>query len=149
MPGFCGINHPRFTRLSTTHYRLCDFDRPFAATLHVGQIADFLQFDAQLHEQKGLGSITTIPLSFDNFAVIWNRGARSDDHRRLCQVLYPTQGEEDPYVILPDTPLLITNFFITAEQVGLVSDLPTSNTLLQNEIMQEFAVMMMTKQKNQ
>ena len=82
MPKLRGINHPSFTRISPTHYTIRDPKDILDSTIHVSQIADYLRFDEQLRA-KGLAKLQSIPLGFDEFAHLWNTGARETDPRRI------------------------------------------------------------------
>ena len=42
------VNHRSFTRISPTHYQVRDNSSLLSYTIHVGQIADYINFDEQL-----------------------------------------------------------------------------------------------------
>ena len=151
MPSLRGVNHPAFSRLSATSYLLKVPDGPFSVTLHVGQVADYLHFDERVRAKGGIDSFQSIPLGFIDFATIWNSGVRNGDPRRLSKIFLSETPELGHFVELPHTPVCLTNFFITPEQVGLGPDLRNDSTSagVQNEIMQEFATMMMDKRRSQ
>ena len=124
MPKLRGINHPSFTRISPTHYTIRDPKDILDSTIHVSQIADYLRFDEQLRA-KGLAKLQSIPLGFDEFAHLWNTGARETDPRRISRVYVPESWDEY-YVDQTESPVHVRNFFITAEQVGLAPPTPTT-----------------------
>jgi hypothetical protein len=149
MPRLRGIQHPRFTRLSATHYLLKDPDYPLHMTLHVGQIADYLKFDEHVRDRNGMHDLQSMPLGFADFADIWNSGVNDGDSRRISKVFLADQSS-DHFVEISTSPICISDFFITPEQVGLVSEGRTNeNSALQNEIVQEFASIMMDKRRHQ
>ena len=124
MPKLRGINHPSFTRISPTHYTIRDPKDILDSTIHVSQIADYLRFDEQLRA-KGLAKLQSIPLGFDEFAHLWNTGARETDPRRISRVYVPESWDEY-YVDQTESPVHVRDFFITAEQVGLAPPTPTT-----------------------
>ena len=145
MPKHCGINHPYFTQISTTHYSIQEPGNSLSCTLHIGQIADYLNFDEQLRFHKGLDCLQSMPLGFSKFSTLWNQGAQSMD-TRYVSLVYILEDSAEYHIQLPSTPLTITKFFITAEQVSLA---PISSTkTVQTEIMQEFASVMMEQHHN-
>lgn len=132
-----GVNHQSFTRISPTHYLVKNADSLLSYTVHVGQIADYLNFDEQLRTQ-GLRNLSSIPIAFDDFAYLWNTGASDNDTRRISRVYLP-EGEEVPTVDLSQHPVKAKEFFITTEQVGLATarDGPPKDTF-NDEVAQEF-----------
>lgn len=65
---------------------------------------------------------------------------------RYVSLVYILEDSAEYHIQLPSTPLTITKFFITAEQVSLA---PISSTkTVQTEIMQEFASVMMEQRHN-
>ena len=146
MPGpLRSVDHPRFTRLSATHYLLRDPANSITSTVHVGQIADFLNFDERVRRQ-GLHTLHSMPLGFGYFAELWNTGARQGDLRRLSYLgTEQTAGSHSKAVTIP---VHNADFFITPEQVGLASDTNSTDNTVQNEIVQEFAVIMMDQRRN-
>ena len=121
MPKPRGINHPFFTRLSPTHYLVRDksSNNSLPSTLHVGQIADYLTFDEQLRAH-GISELQSIPHGFDDFAYLWNIGASKNDDRQISRV-YVSEDTSNYSVDATTTPVLLTDFFITPEQVGLAT----------------------------
>ena len=147
-PGPRGVNHPRFTRRSITHYQVKDPYSEFLHTLHIGQIADFLDFDEQVRNRGGLRTLNMMPLGFVDFANLWNSGARDDDRRRFCEITFAEREQDDHHVEFPNNPVTLRDFFITADQLTIASD--AKNELsVQHEIMQEFATMMMDQRRTQ
>jgi hypothetical protein len=114
-----GVNHPRFIQLSPTHYLIKDPSNTLSSTVHVGQVADFLQFDEQLRAE-GLSSLQSMPVGFNDFAYFWNIGARYSDPLRISRVYIPS-NENDYYVEASQTPVNVKDFFISQEQVRLAA----------------------------
>ena len=114
-----GIDHPSFTRISPTHYLINDpaASKALPGTLHVGQIADYLTFDEQLRTH-GISELQSVPHGFDDFAYLWNIGTSDNDYRQISRIFV---SEADGYSVdATTTPVVLTDFFITPEQVGLV-----------------------------
>ena len=114
-----GIDHPSFTQLSPTHYLVNNpsSSKALPGTLHVGQIADYLTFDEQLRTH-GISELQSIPHGFDNFAYLWNIGTSNNDYRQISRIFV---SEADGYSVdATTTPVALTDFFITPDQVGLV-----------------------------
>ena len=115
-----GIDHPSFTRISPTHYLVSDpaASKALPGTLHVGQIADYLTFDEQLRTH-GISELQSVPHGFDDFAYLWNIGTSDNDYRQISRIF---ASEADGYSVdTTTTPVVLTDFFITPEQVGLVN----------------------------
>ena len=143
MPPPRGVNHPSFTRVSSTHYRLKEPNRSYSTMLHVGQIADYLKFDEKIRRRGGTDALTTMPFGFVEFARIWNDGVPETDQRRLCKLTIAAAGQPDHLVELPTTNVDVSDFFIRPEQIGLASD--TS----QDVYMRAFASIMIKKQESE
>ena len=114
-----GIDHPSFTRISPTHYLVNDpaASKALPGTLHVGQIADYLTFDEQLRTH-GISELQSVPHGFDDFAYLWNIGTSDNDYRQISRIFV---SEADGYSVdATTTPVVLTDFFITPDQVGLV-----------------------------
>ena len=148
MPKLCGVKHPIFHRLSTTHYSIHEPEDSLSRTVHVGQVADYLKFDEQLRSKEGLSQIQSLPLGFSNFASLWNNNRASDDSRRFSEVFIP-EGTNEYQVDITTTPVSLVDFFITPEQVGLAGNHDNSATnTLHSEIVEEFAAVMMEQRRN-
>ena len=142
-----GVNHRSFTRISPTHYVIREADSPLSYTVHVGQIADYVNFDEQLRTQ-GLRNLSSIPLAFDNFAYLWNTGTSEND---LCQVsrVYRPEGADDYTVELSHKPIKTKEFFITSEQVGLFTTKDeTPKDTFHDEVTKEFLLDVMEQRRN-
>jgi hypothetical protein len=120
MPPLRSITHSRFSRISPTHYVIKNVDGYLSVTTHVGQIADYLTFEERLRIQKDFTNFQSIPLGYLEFAQLWNTGVSQNDIRRLSTYSYP-EGSDTPSFEISSTPLSITEFFITPDQVGLHS----------------------------
>ena len=69
MAPFRSVDHPRFSRISSTHYLVKkESDGYFDATIHVGQVADYLHFDERLRIQRDLTDFQSVPLGYLDFA---------------------------------------------------------------------------------
>ena len=134
-----GIDHPSFTRLSPTHYLINDSSgsNTLPITIHVGQIADYLAFDEQLRTH-GISELQSIPHGFDDFAYLWNIGAHTNDDRQVSRV-YVSEDSSGYSVDATTTPVLVTDFFITPDQVGLaipsnpIRDSPPPRSIPRND----------------
>ena len=63
MPSLPGIDHPRFTHVSKTHYSIRNPDSNHLWYLHVGQIMTYLAFDLHLRNHGTVDGFTGIPIS--------------------------------------------------------------------------------------
>jgi hypothetical protein len=113
-----GVDHPRFTRISPTHYLLRNSGNFFNLTIHVGHIADFLNFEKSIRAQSGLADLKSMPLGYLEFADLWNTGVYEGDPRRLSYYSYAENAEE-PTIYLSPNPVALESFYITQQQVGL------------------------------
>ena len=141
------VNHRSFTRISPTHYLVRDNSSLLLYTIHVGQIADYINFDEQLRTQ-GYRNLSSIPVAFDDFAYLWNTGARDDDPRRISRV-YTPDGADTPTVDLSQHPVLAKEFYITPAQVGLakVKEEPPKDTF-HEEVTKEFLMDVMEQRRS-
>jgi hypothetical protein len=135
-----------FTRITPTHYLIKDTNNSLSSTVHVGQVADFIKFDEQLRHHGGITSLQSMPVGFIEFAQLWNRGVRENDRRRISEVYLPEDTNEYEAQI-SNVPVRVTDFFITADQVGLAPP-PTHADESQTEIVQEFASLMAEQRRN-
>ncbi|KAF8808282.1 hypothetical protein BYT27DRAFT_7287423 [Phlegmacium glaucopus] len=137
------VDHPLFIRLSPTQYMLKPPSSQLQTTLHVGQVADILKFDKQVRLCHGITALPHMPLGFTEFSVAWNTGARPHDERRISKV-FLGDSASDNIIEASLNPVYLCEFHITAEQVGLGSDMATA---LQIEMAQELATMHIHKLK--
>ena len=136
-----GIDHPSFTRISPTHYLINDpaASKALPGTLHVGQIADYLTFNEQLCTH-GISELQSVPHGFDDFAYLWNIGTNDNDYRQISRIFV---SEADGYSVdATTTPVVLTDFFITPDQVGLAnpSDHGRDDTMSRNETRDNYHV---------
>ena len=144
-----GVNHPNFTRISPTNYLMQDPDHSIDALIHVGQLAEYIKFDEQLRRRGSLTGFRSMPIGFSDFCVAWNNGTALDDPRRFCEVFLYGKPE-DHVVNLSDDPIHLSEFHVTPEQTGLqVENSNQPPAALQADINQEFAALMVAKQKRQ
>ncbi|KAF8804878.1 hypothetical protein BYT27DRAFT_7189195 [Phlegmacium glaucopus] len=137
------IDHPSFRRLSPTQYLMKSPGSQLHITLHVGQIADILKFDEQVRLRNGIATLQHIPIGFAEFSVAWNTGAHPEDERRISKVFLGDSATENIIEASADPPYLC-DFYITAEQVGLESEI--SSALL-TEMSRELATTYVHKRK--
>ena len=145
-----GINHPCFTRVSVTRYLMRDPDQPLETSLHVGQIAEYLSFDAQVRHRGSLAGITFMPIGFSDFCAVWNNGVLLHDPRRVCEV-FLAENPVDHIVNISGHPVTLPDFYITPEQTGLALGTAPSqpSAQLQADINHEFIALMVNLQKKQ
>ena len=117
-PPLRSIDHPRFSRISPTHYLLRNVEGYLNHTMHVGQIADFINFDQSLREPGELSSLRSMPLGYLEFAELWNSGVHQGDPRRISTIYFP-EGAEEPLLTVAPEPVALADFVITSQQVGL------------------------------
>ena len=53
--------------------------------IHVGHLADLLGFDAAIQARGGLMDLTTITLSFTEFASVLNTGVHANDPQHISE----------------------------------------------------------------
>lgn len=144
-----GIAHPYFTRLSPTVYRLRYIDYAISITVHVSQIAEYLRFDEEIRRYHKNSQFNSYPLGYLEFSRIWNEGTHPNDLRRLS-ILRLADDPNDNEIEPSDHPLHISDFYITAAQVGLtVDDEFRPSAASQNNIAHEYANLMAEKQRRQ
>jgi hypothetical protein len=141
-----GVKHPLFTRVAPTVYLIRDLEYPIHTTIHVGQIAEYLEFDEELRSRKN-ADFTSMPLGYSEFCSAWNDNAAPGDKRRLSTV-FIADDPQDSGIVPSDHPPRLYDFFITQEQVGLGSTTPQPVSG-QTEITHEYAVLMAAKQKRE
>ena len=109
-----------------------------ATTVHVGQIADYVNFDNNVQVHGGMLRIQSMPLWYPEFTNLWNMGMQHGNHRHFSHIYMP-EGTAEHQAQLFCQPVGIPEFAIIKEQIGMA--LPTS--ILQAELIQEFAYVMM------
>jgi hypothetical protein len=120
MPALRGVDHPRFVRISTTHYLIRDVTGITNSTVHVGQVADFLNFEKNLRELGGIDQLKSMPMGYLDFADLWNAGVYEGDPRRLSNYTFVDNAQDPgPILSISTSPVDIDDFFITQHQVGL------------------------------
>ena len=140
------VVHPFFTRISSTHYLITDPDNSFATVIHVGQIADYIKFDDQIRATGGLATLQSMPIGFVDFAHLWNLG--SENGKTISRVYVP-EGSNSYHVTISTSPVAISDFHITAEQVGLIS--PNASASLDEftaNLTREYASVMMDRSRH-
>ena len=110
-----GISHPQFTRHSNTEYFMNNPTYPHQKIIHVGQVAKFLAYDRSLRDGRNPNRMIGVPLGYDEFAEIFNGHKRLRDNRELSTV------SAGGYVHRSQNPVTLRDFFITAEQCGIIT----------------------------
>ena len=150
-PHLRGATHPLFTRITPTTYQIKDLDYPVVnTTVHVAQIAEYLDFDQELrcYEGAAAADFTSYPLGYIEFCKAWNGGASANDTRRLSTIhLDDDPDYNDVYHSL--NPLSLSDFFITASQIGQTPDNLPPVDHGQDDITREFGILMAARQKRQ
>ena len=146
MPASCwpilqGINHPLFSCISPTTYTMQDPDYSICTTIHVGQLAEYLQFNEELCTSHDANRFKSIPIGFAKFGNLWNAGVSpSDDHHISRVFLY---ANPDHNTVNPSYhPVQLQDFHITPTQAGLATtpkNQPSST--LQADINHEFTAL--------
>ena len=149
-PALPGVAHPSFTRITPTSYLMRNPDYPVHTTIHVGQITKYLQFDEQLRTYyDDAADFTSVPIGFAEFGVAWNEGTVPGDPCRISTISL-TNDPCDNSIIPSMHPVQLYEFHITPAQASVVSATSEQpNTTLQAEINQEFAAIMVARQKKQ
>jgi hypothetical protein len=141
------VNHPQFTRLSPTVYLIREPDCSVHTTVHVAQIAEFIQFDAEIRAYSRTSNFRSVPLGYTDFCAAWNNGTEVDDPRQFSTI-FLAENPKDNGVSPSKYPVQLSDFFITPEQLG---NAPINNqpSAIQSEITLEYAALMAAKQKRQ
>ena len=71
------VNHPLFKRISPTTYIMKDPCYPVHSTIHVGQLAEYIQFNEQLRAYGDSVEFCSIPIGFTDFCNTWNDGGNA------------------------------------------------------------------------
>ena len=142
------FQHPLLTRTSATTFLMRDVDYPVDTNIHVAQMAEYIRFDQYLRANGDAADLSTIPIGYTVFSTAWNKGAAPNDRRRFSTVSL----DDDPafnYSIPSNNPVRLSDLQITQEQAGLTTAAitPPPTSTLQQEITEEFAALMVTKQK--
>lgn len=148
-PALPGVVHPLFSRITPTSYLIRDPDYPVHTTVHVGQIAEFLQFDEQLRAYPDDVDFTAIPIGFSEFGAAWNNGTIPGDRRRVSTVSLCDDPQDNS--VSPSThPLFLYEFHITPAQAGVVaSTIAPPVSTAQDTVTNEFAFLMAERQRKQ
>lgn len=149
------INHPNFSCISPTQYAMKVPGHYLPNIVHVNHIAVCLQYDEEVRKREGIQGIESIPLGFAELAEAWNDGVSSHDSRCISRVT-TTSNPAENLVEPANYPLLLQDFHITDEQLGLVhpegsvvSPKDEVSACEQREIMQAYAYKMLTRQRHQ
>ena len=145
----CSINHPSFTRVSPTTYLIKQLDYPILLSIHVAQIAKYIQFDKLIWEDDNASHYQSVPIGFYDFYNAWNSSIAPDDPHRFSTFYYAEDLAQN--TIFPSPyPVQLHEFYITPAQANATHS--NSNQMfnsLQSDINQEFATIMVAKQKKE
>ena len=117
MPRHPCIDHPLLVRLSPTHYLIKSPGCFLHGIVHVGQIADYVNFDTLVRTLGDVSQLQSFPLGYQDFSDLWNEGVALDDHHRFCTIVF-YKGSVHPTINIPQHPVPVEDFFIMASQVG-------------------------------
>ena len=128
----------------------------FNGTVHVGQLADYLQFDHQIQVHGGIDQMDAIPLGFVEFAALWNQGVTDTDPRRISTVSFPDDAlsSDSPTVDISLSPVDVSDFFITPDQIGRRpppnerTPSRSDDSSFENRVVHEFAAVMLEQRTN-
>ena len=143
------VNHPLFDRVSPTTYIMKDPCYLVHSTIHVGQLAEYIQFDEQLRAYGHSAEFHSIPVGFTDFCNTWNDGVASGDSRRISTI-YLDDDPQNNYITPASRSVTLQDFHITPAQTGSATDdVNQPSSALQAEIAQEFAALMVAKQRRE
>ena len=142
------VQHPLLTRTSATNFLMRDLEYPVHTNIHVAQMAEYIQFDQYIRANGDAADLSSIPIGYTVFSTAWNKGAAPNDRRRFSTITL----EDNPifnYAIPSNNPVRLSDLQITQEQAGITTAAltPPPTSTLQQEITEEFAALMVTKQK--
>ena len=146
MPNLFGIQHPHFTRHSKTKYTITYLDHRAPWHIHVGQIMLYLAFNHLLRNEIDVSRLPGIPLGYDDFTTIFNKGNHPHDNRKLSTFIPGTSGQPD-YVNKSTSPIYLQDFYITPEQCGLSSPQDSGILDMQALILEDYATSQALKNK--
>jgi hypothetical protein len=144
-PALQGVDHPLLMRVSPTIYLLKEPGSSVHTTVHVAQIAEYVQFDEELRAYSRTSTFRSIPLGYTDFCLAWNNGTAVDDPWQFSTT-FISDDPQDNGVVPSKYPVRLSEIFITPEQTGIVpiNDQPSA---VQAEINQEYTAMMAAKQR--
>ena len=142
------FGHPLLTRTSETNFLMRDPKYPVHTNIHVAQMAEYIHFDQYLRSHGPSADLSSIPIGYTVFSSTWNNYAALDDCRRLSIV----KLEDDTALnraIISNNPVRLSDLQITRAQIGMATTTPPPTSSLQHDITEEFAALMVAKQKKQ
>ena len=148
-PALPSVVHPAFSRITPTSYLVRDPEYPVSTTIHVGQITEYLQFDEQLRAYHDAADFTSVPIGFSEFGAAWNEGVIPGDPCHISTISL-ADDPRDNSIVPSIHPVHLYEFHITPAQAGVATP-PAEQppTTLQADINQEFAALMVARQKKQ
>ena len=146
MPNLLGIQHPRFTCRSKTKYTIIYLDHCAPWHIHVGQIMLYLAFNHLLCNEIDVSRLPGIPLGYNNFTTIFNKGNHPHDNRKLS-TLFPRTSRQPDYINKSTSPIYLQDFYITLEQCGLSSPRDSGILDMQALILEDYTTSQALKNK--
>ena len=146
-----GIDHPSFTRISTTAYAMREPNYPVHTKIHVGQISEYLRFDEQIRTHGESLKFRSVPIGFNEFGTVWNNGAiAAGDSRRISSVFLAEDAKFN-FATPSLTPVHLEEFHITPEQAGVITNTAPDpkTTAIQADLNLELATILVARQKKQ
>ena len=142
-----GVNHPALTRISPTNYLLRYLNYSIYTTIHVAQIAEYVQFDEEIRTLHASANFTSVPIGYVEFSRAWNEGVAPNDPRRFSTISLADDPKDN--AAYPSTyPVHLSEFHITPAQAGLVENARQAPSP-QDDITHEFAIVMANRQKKE
>ena len=143
-----GVKHPLFTRISPTVYLIKDRGYAINTTVHIAQIAEYIQFDEELRTYGSKSDFNSFPIGYPAFVKAWNEGTNDNDTRHFSTIFLA--NDPDYNEVIPSThPLRLSDFHIDPKQFGASSEGPPKPDPDQDIITREFGIMMAAQQKRQ
>ena len=122
---------------------------PVHSTIHVGQLGEYIQFNEQLRAYDNSAKFRSIPIGFTDFCNTWNDSVASGDSRRISTI-YLDDDPQNNYITPASRSVTLQDFHITPAQTGSATDdVNQPSSALQAEIAQEFAALMVAKQRRE
>lgn len=143
-----GANHPMFTRLTPTVFRVKDRNYSVSSTVHVAQIAEYIRFDEELRTYGNNADFASFPLGYPAFVKAWNEGTTTTDTRHFSTIYLANDPAHNE--VVPSThPLRLSDFHIDPTLLGNPQNTPPPADPAQDSITREYGIMMAAQQKRQ
>ena len=106
----------------------------------------YLAFDHLLRNEIDVSRLPGIPLGYNDFTTIFNKGNHPHDNRKLSTFIPGTSGQPD-YVNKSTSPIYLQDFYITPEQCRLSSPQDSGILDMQALILEDYATSQALKNK--